>query len=104
MEFVTDLHRSLQCQIHGNPSSGSRADTRGQTDKRTETWTYMKLSNAFWDYENALDNTWVERSNYYVDINQLDALNYALLYFSFTMAPTCFGKTMPSSGSDYVPF
>jgi hypothetical protein len=23
-------------------------------------------------------------------------------FFSFTMAPTCFGKTMSSSGSDYV--
>jgi hypothetical protein len=39
-----------------------------------------------------------------VEINQLNALNYILLYSSFTMAPTCFGKTMPSSGSDYVPF
>jgi hypothetical protein len=40
----------------------------------------------------------------YVVINQLNALSYILLYFSFTMDPTCFGKTMPSSGSDYVPF
>jgi hypothetical protein len=40
----------------------------------------------------------------YVDINQLNALNYIFLYFSFTMAATCFGKTMPSSGSGYVPF
>jgi hypothetical protein len=40
----------------------------------------------------------------YVEINHLNALNYILLYFSFTMAPTCFGKTMPSSGRDYVPF
>jgi hypothetical protein len=28
----------------------------------------------------------------YVEINQLNALNYILLYFSFTMAPTFFGK------------
>jgi hypothetical protein len=43
---------------------------------------------------------------FYVEINQLNALNYTciLLYFSFTMDPTCFGKTMPSSGSDYIPF
>jgi hypothetical protein len=40
----------------------------------------------------------------YVEINQLNALNYIFLYFSFAMAPTCFGKTMPYSGSDYVPF
>jgi hypothetical protein len=40
----------------------------------------------------------------YVEINQLNALNYILLCFSFTMAPTCFGKTMRSSGSDCVPF
>jgi hypothetical protein len=39
----------------------------------------------------------------YVEINQLNVLNY-ILYFSFTTAPTCFGKTMPSSGSDCVPF
>jgi hypothetical protein len=37
----------------------------------------------------------------YVEINQINALNYILLYFSFTMASTCFGKTMPSSGSSY---
>jgi hypothetical protein len=37
----------------------------------------------------------------YVKINQLNALNYILLYF-FTMTPTRFGKTMPSSGSGYV--
>jgi hypothetical protein len=30
-------------KFHGNPSSGSCADTRGRTDKRTETWTDMKL-------------------------------------------------------------
>jgi hypothetical protein len=30
----------------------------------------------------------------YIEINQLNALNYVLLYFSFAMAPTCFGKTM----------
>jgi hypothetical protein len=40
----------------------------------------------------------------YVEINLPNALNYTLHYFSFTMAPTCFGKPMPSSGSDYVPF
>jgi hypothetical protein len=39
----------------------------------------------------------------YLETNQLNALNYIFLYFSFTMAPTCFGKTMSSSGSDYVP-
>jgi hypothetical protein len=38
-----------------------------------------------------------------VQINQLNALNYIPLYFSFTMAPICFSKTMPSSGSNYVP-
>jgi hypothetical protein len=32
----------------------------------------------------------------YVEINQINAVNYTrvLLYFSFTMARTCFGKTM----------
>jgi hypothetical protein len=40
----------------------------------------------------------------YIQINQLNALNYILIYFSYTMADTCFGQTMPSSGSDYVPF
>jgi hypothetical protein len=45
-----------------------------------------------------------DNETWYVEINQLNALNYILLYFSFTMALTCFGKTMPSSGSDYVPF
>jgi hypothetical protein len=40
----------------------------------------------------------------YVEMNELNALNCILLYFSFTMAPTCFGKTMPSSGSDCVSF
>jgi hypothetical protein len=40
----------------------------------------------------------------HVEINHLNALNYILLYFSFTMAPACFDKTMPSSGRDYVPF
>jgi hypothetical protein len=40
----------------------------------------------------------------HVEINQINSLNYTLIYFSFTMAPTCFGKTVPSSGSDYVPF
>jgi hypothetical protein len=40
----------------------------------------------------------------YGEISQLNALNYILLYFSFMMAPTCFSKTMPSSGSDYIPF
>jgi hypothetical protein len=38
----------------------------------------------------------------YVEINQLNALNYILLYFSSTMAPTCFGKTMPSSERNIV--
>jgi hypothetical protein len=37
----------------------------------------------------------------YVEINQSNALNFILPYFSFTMAPTCFGKTMPSSGSHF---
>jgi hypothetical protein len=36
----------------------------------------------------------VLRATYYVEINQLNALNYILLYF--TMASTCFGKTVPS--------
>jgi hypothetical protein len=40
----------------------------------------------------------------YVEINQLNALNYIFIYFSFTMAATCFGKTILSSGSNYVPF
>jgi hypothetical protein len=40
----------------------------------------------------------------YVEINQLNAPNYILLYFPFALVPTCFGKTMPSSGSDYVHF
>jgi hypothetical protein len=40
----------------------------------------------------------------YVEINQLNALNYMLLYFSFKMVAACFGITMPSSGSENVPF
>jgi hypothetical protein len=44
-------------------------------------------------------NNWIMASYIYIDvdveINQLNALNYILLYFSYTMAPTCFGKTMP---------
>jgi hypothetical protein len=39
----------------------------------------------------------------YIEINHLNALNYIVVYF-FTMAPTCFGKTVLSSGSDYIPF
>jgi hypothetical protein len=39
-----------------------------------------------------------------VGINQLNVPNYIILYFPITMAPTCFDKTMPFSGSDYVPF
>jgi hypothetical protein len=39
----------------------------------------------------------------YVKINQQNSLNYILIYF-FTMAPSCFSKTMLSSMSDYVPF
>jgi hypothetical protein len=35
----------------------------------------------------------------HIVINQPNALNYILRYFSFTMAPTCFSKTLPSSGS-----
>jgi hypothetical protein len=34
----------------------------------------------------------------YVEFNQLNSLNYILLYFSFALAATCFGKTMPPSG------
>jgi hypothetical protein len=34
-----------------------------------------------------------------VEINQLNALKLYTSLFSFTMAPTCFGKTMPSSGA-----
>jgi hypothetical protein len=39
-----------------------------------------------------------------VEINQLNALKLYTSLFYFTMASTCFGKTMPSSGSDYFPF
>jgi hypothetical protein len=55
-------------------------------------------------FEHKLLSTGHQHWNIYVEINQQNSLNYILLYFSFTMAPTCFGKTMPSSGSDYVPF
>jgi hypothetical protein len=41
---------------------------------------------------------------FYAETNQLNALKLYTSLFSFTMAPTCFGKTMPSSGSDYFPF
>jgi hypothetical protein len=40
----------------------------------------------------------------YIEINQLNALKLYTSLFSFTMAPTCFSKIMPSSGSDYFPF
>jgi len=40
-------------KFHGNPSSASRAlHADGRTDKRTETWTDMKLASAFWGQEN----------------------------------------------------
>ena len=52
-------------KFHGNPSSGSRADTCGRTDKRTETWTDMKLTSVFWGHENTPSNTWFNRNNYY---------------------------------------
>jgi uncharacterized membrane protein len=41
---------------------------------------------------------------YYEEINQLIALKIYNSLFSFTMAPTCLGKKMPSSGSKHVPF
>jgi hypothetical protein len=40
----------------------------------------------------------------YVESNQQNALNSYLFIFLFTIAATCFGKTMPSSGRNYVPF
>jgi hypothetical protein len=39
----------------------------------------------------------------YIEINQPNALKLCISLFFLTMAPTCFGKTMPSSGSDYFP-
>jgi hypothetical protein len=39
----------------------------------------------------------------YVEINQPNALKLYISLFFLTMAPTCFGKTMPSSGSDSFP-
>jgi hypothetical protein len=39
-------------------------------------------------------------TNFYVENNQQNAMNSILLYVSFlTMAPTCFVKTIPSSGN-----
>jgi hypothetical protein len=38
-----------------------------------------------------------------VEINQPNALKLHISLFFLTMASTCFGKTMPSSGSDYFP-
>jgi len=49
-------------KFYGNPSSGSRADTRGRMGKRTETWTDIKLTSAFWGHENTPRNTWVNRN------------------------------------------
>jgi hypothetical protein len=37
----------------------------------------------------------------YVEINQPNELKLYSSLFFLTMAPTCFGRTMPSSGSDY---
>jgi hypothetical protein len=42
--------------------------------------------------------------NTYVEINQPNALKLYNSLFFLTVAPTCFGKTVPSSGSDYFPF
>jgi hypothetical protein len=39
----------------------------------------------------------------YVEINQPNALKLYISLFFLTMAPTCFGKVMPSSGSDFFP-
>jgi hypothetical protein len=35
----------------------------------------------------------------YLEINQLNAPNCILLYFSFTMVPTCFGKKRHPQGA-----
>jgi hypothetical protein len=40
----------------------------------------------------------------YVETKHLNAPKLYTPLFSFIMAPTCFGKTMSSSGSDYFPF
>jgi hypothetical protein len=42
-------------------------------------------------------------STMYAEINQPNALKLYISLFFLTMAPTCFGKTMPSSRSDYFP-
>jgi hypothetical protein len=39
----------------------------------------------------------------YVEINQPNALKLYISLFFLTTAPTCFGKTMPSSASEYFP-
>jgi hypothetical protein len=40
----------------------------------------------------------------YVEINQLNALNFILLYFSFTMASICFGKNSAILRERLCPF
>jgi hypothetical protein len=40
----------------------------------------------------------------YAETNQLNALKLYTSLFTYTMAPTCFDKTMPSSGSNYFSF
>ena len=47
--FSTDLRKRPQYKIHKNPSSGSREDTPGHTDGRTD---MTKLLGASRDYEN----------------------------------------------------
>jgi hypothetical protein len=37
----------------------------------------------------------------YVEINQSNSPNYILLYFSFTMAPTCFGNARYKNTKEY---
>jgi hypothetical protein len=58
---LTDLPKRPQYKIHGNPSSGSRADTCEQADTQTDGRTYiMKVIGAFPDYAIELKNEWNE--------------------------------------------
>jgi hypothetical protein len=49
-----------------------------------------------------LTDSWIENLNLRAEINQLNAPKLYTSLFTYTMAPTCFGKTMPFSGSDYI--
>jgi hypothetical protein len=56
---------------------------------------YAGLGNTVTYFSNNVD---------YAETNQLNAPKIYTSLFTYTMAPTCCGKTMPSSESDYFSF